>query len=263
MQVTAEALTTLTSGAPAEACGGFPTTHWSVVLAAGSTASTEARVALEELCRVYWYPLYVFVRRQGRPHHDAQDCTQEFIARLLAAGTFGRARPDRGRFRTFLLTSLRNFLINEWRRAQTEKRGGGKGTVPLDAPADAEHAFAREIPDPATTPEQAYDRAWALQLIDHAVARLRGEYEARDEGRLFSVAAPLVLGQVAPESHATYAAQLEMSEHAFTVALQRVRNRLAERLREAVAETVAHGSDVDDELRYLVTAAAAAGHAAG
>ena len=123
------------------ASGNFPTTHWSVVINAGAGSASLARVALESLCRHYWYPLYSFVRRQGRAHHEAEDCTQEFLARLLAGDGLGLARPERGHFRTFLLTALRNFLTDEWRRARAEKRGGGAAMVSLDW-QDAEQRFA-------------------------------------------------------------------------------------------------------------------------
>ena len=140
--------------------GRFPTTHWSLVLEAGAGDDTAARAALETLCRQYWYPIYAFVRRQGRTHHEAEDCTQEFLARLLAADGVARARPERGRFRAFLLSSLRHFLANEWRKTQAAKRGGGVVIESLDW-QDAEQRFAHEPADPGLTPEQAFDRSWA------------------------------------------------------------------------------------------------------
>ena len=125
----------------------FPTTQWSMVLHAGAGGDTQANSALESLCRQYWYPLYSFIRRQGHAHHEAEDCTQEFLARLLSTQGVARARPERGRFRTFLLTALRNFLTDEWRRAQASKRGG---QVPLSLEFDtAEQRYAREPADPA------------------------------------------------------------------------------------------------------------------
>src|SRR6185503_5342553 len=158
--------------------GMFPTTHWSVVLHAGAGSDSQVHAALESLCRQYWYPLYAFVRRQGRAHHEAEDCTQEFLARLLASDGIARARPERGRFRTFLLTALRNFLTNEWQRTQAAKRGGGAAMVSLDW-QDAERRFAHEPADPGLTPEQSFDRNWALGLIETALAGLRAEYEKR------------------------------------------------------------------------------------
>ena len=237
----------------APAHGSFPTTHWSVVINAGAGSESVARVALESLCRHYWYPLYAFVRRQGRAHHEAEDCTQEFLARLLATDAVARARPERGRFRTFLLTALRNFLTNEWHRAQAAKRGGGQAVVSLDW-SDAEKRFAHEPADPGLTPEQAFDRNWARGLIESTLAALRTEYEKRGQGALFAELAAFVWGHVAEEALALPAGRLGLNVHAFTVALQRLRKRLGERLRAAVAETVADGDDIDAELRHLIVA---------
>ena len=233
--------------------GIFPTTHWSIVINAGAGSESVARVALEALCRHYWYPLYAFVRRQGRAHHEAEDCTQEFLARLLATDAVARARPERGRFRTFLLTALRNFLTNEWHRAQAAKRGGGQAVVSLDW-SDAEKRFAHEPADPGLTPEQAFDRNWARGLIESALAALRADYEKRGQGALFAELAPLVWGSAAEETLAAPAQRLGLNAHAFTVALQRVRQRLGERLRADVAETVADPAEIDAELRHLIAA---------
>lgn len=233
----------------------FPATHWSVVLNAGAESESKARAALEALCRQYWYPLYGFVRRQGRTHHDAEDCTQEFLARLLANAGMAQARPERGRFRTFLLTALRNFLTNEWRRSHAEKRGGGQPFLSLDLES-AENRFAREPADTGLTPEQSYDRSWAVGLIDAAIAELRTEYQKTGRGAQFAALVPHVLGNPATESLAEPAARLGMNTNAFTVALHRLRRRLGERLRADVAETVAEGADVDAELRHLIAAIA-------
>jgi RNA polymerase sigma factor (sigma-70 family) len=233
--------------------GAFPTTQWSVVLHAGEGSEAQVRSALESLCRRYWYPLYTFIRRQGRTHHEAEDCTQEFLARLLASGGMARARPERGRFRTFLLSSLRNFLVNEWQRDQAAKRGGGLAPLQLEFKTAAER-FAREPADPGLTPEQAFDRNWALGMIERAVAGLRREYEKSGRGLLFAALGPLVWSTTSQESHAPLAEQLGMTAHAFSVALHRLRRRLGERLRADVAETVAEGTDVDAELRHLIAA---------
>jgi RNA polymerase sigma-70 factor (ECF subfamily) len=224
-----------------------------MVVHAGADTATQAHGAMEKLCRQYWYPLYVFVRRQGRSHHEAEDCTQEFLARLLAADGIASARREQGRFRTFLLTALRNFLTNEWHRAQTEKRGGGQTPLSFDA-QQADERFAHEPADSALTPDQAFDRSWAHGMIAGAVAALRAEYEKSGRGALFTVLAPLVWGNASPESLAQHAARLGQTEQAFTVALHRLRRRVGERLRAAVAETVANGTDIDAELRHLIAA---------
>lgn len=231
----------------------FPITQWSMIVRAGGPGSSQARSALEYLCRQYWFPLYAFVRRQGRSHHEAEDCTQEFLSRLLANAGVAEARRECGRFRTFLLTGLRNFLTNEWRRASAEKRGGGHALLPLEF-EEAEKSFSREPADPALTPEQVFDRTWALGMIERAVDELRKEYEKSGRGALFAALAPLLWGNGSEESLATPAARLAMTPHAFTVALHRLRQRVGQRLRADVAETVVDPEDIDRELRHLIAA---------
>ena len=231
----------------------FPTTQWSLVVHAGAGSESQARAALETLCRQYWYPLYAFVRRQGRPHHEAEDCTQEFLARLLAGDGVARARPERGRFRTFLLTALRNFLTDEWRRAQAEKRGGGTAPLALELQG-AEERFSYEPEDPGLTPEQAFDRNWALGMLDRAMISLQAEYEASGRGELFVALGPLMWGNSTDAPPAKAAERLAMNNHAFTMALHRLRRRFRESLRDEVAATVAEGADVDAELHYLIAA---------
>jgi DNA-directed RNA polymerase specialized sigma24 family protein len=231
----------------------FPTTHWSIVLNAGSASESEARTALETLCRQYWYPLYSFVRRQGHPHHEAEDCTQEFLSRLLASGGVTHARPERGRFRSFLFASLRHFLTNEWHRAQAAKRGGGAEHLPFEL-QDAEDRFACEPADPNLTPEQAFDRNWALGMLDGAMSRLRAEYEASGRGDIVAALGPFLWGNPADQPPIPAAERLGMNRHAFTMALHRLRRRFGERLREEVAATLADGTDVDAELHHLIAA---------
>jgi RNA polymerase sigma-70 factor (ECF subfamily) len=237
---------------PAKA-GSFPTTHWSLVLRAGTHTDTEAHAALESLCRRYWYPLYTFVRRQGRDHHEAEDCTQEFLAQLLAADRLQCARPERGRFRTFLLTGLRNFLTSKWRRTQAARRGGGLAIISL-ADQQADDHFCHEPRDTGLTPEQAFDRTWALEMIDRAARELQSEYESSGRVKVFAAMAPLIWGTESSDALARYAAQAGISVNSFTVALHRARRRLGERLRSAVSETVADPSEVDGELRHLIQA---------
>lgn len=240
-------------GEPASERGSFPTTHWSIVANAGAGSEREARAALETLCRQYWYPLYGFIRRQGRTHHEAEDCTQEFFARLLANGGIATARPERGRFRSFLLTALRNFLAKEWHRAQAAKRGGGIAPLSLEL-RDAQDRFAHEPADATLNPEQAFDRAWALAMIERAVGQLRKEYEKSGRGELFAALAPLAWGEGSTEACAAPAARLGMTPHAFTVALHRLRQRIGLRLRTEVSQTVANESEIDAELRHLIAA---------
>lgn len=230
----------------------FPTTHWSVVLSAGSAVEPAARASLETLCREYWYPLYAFIRREGRAHHEAEDLTQGFLARLLSTEGMAQARPDRGRFRTFLLAALRNHLTDQWRRAHAHKRDPG-GLLPLEL-AGADQRFASEPADPALTPEESFDRAWALRVIERAVAELREEYAASGRGPLFAVLSGYVWGDNAGQRQASLAMDAGLTQHAFTVAVSRLRGRLRERLRAHIRATVASESDAADELRHLLTA---------
>lgn len=242
---------------PAPGGSAFPTTQWSVVLNAGAGSPTEARAAMEKLCRQYWYPLYAFVRRQGRSHHEAEDCTQGFLARLLAAEGVARARQEHGRFRTFLLTALRNFLTNEWHRAQADKRGGGQTPLTLDAQR-ADERFAREPADPGLSPDRAFDRSWARGMIAAAVTAVRAEYEKSGRGDLFAALAPQVWGGTKVEPVNQTAARLGLTPQTLTVALHRLRQRIGQRLRLDVAQTVADSSDVEAELRHLITAVSGA-----
>src|SRR5438094_1880330 len=161
----------------------FATTHWSVVLAAAERDLPQAAEALEKLCRTYWYPLYVYVRSQGKSPEDAQDLTQIFFSRLLEKNYFAKADPDRGRFRTFLLRSMKNFLVNEWKRAGRLKRGGGVEFLSIDANV-AEDRYATEPAD-ESTPDAAFEQRWAITLIEQVLDTLRREYSAADKARLF------------------------------------------------------------------------------
>jgi DNA-directed RNA polymerase specialized sigma24 family protein len=167
--------------------GLFATTHWSVVLAAGRENTIASAEALERLCRTYWYPLYAFLRLKGRSPEDAQDLTQDFFAHLLTKGFPSGATPDRGRFRSFLLVSLKHFIIDQHRRAAAAKHGGGQSAVSLDV-SGAEERFSGELQHSAT-PEKLYERAWANTLLDGARARLRAEYAAAGQGRSLRTAA--------------------------------------------------------------------------
>jgi RNA polymerase sigma factor (sigma-70 family) len=233
--------------------GSFPMTQWSVVLRAGLNTDTQAHAALEALCARYWYPLYTYIRRKGRDHHEAEDCTQEFLARLLAGNSLKQAQPERGRFRNFLLTSLRNFLISEWRHSQTAKRGGGVTPVPL-SPPNPDEKYCNEPHDPALTPEQAFDRSWALSMIDQSVCELRAEYQRSGRAAVFDAVAPLIWGNSVSESVEQQAARVNLTIQAFTVALHRARRRLGQRLRINVAATVADAAEIDTELRHLISA---------
>ncbi len=231
----------------------FATTHWSVVLATANRESPEAAAALERLSLTYWYPLYVYVRRRGYTPEDAQDLTQEFFALLLRKEYLQLADPRRGKFRTFLLHALEHFLINEWKRAQRAKRGGGATFLSLDA-EQTERRYARE-PTTTMTPERAYEKRWAITLLDQVLALLRKEYARAGKERLFDELAWLLWGKDSAsnsDSGAAIGQRLGMTEGAVRVALHRLRKRYSELLRAEVAQTVATPAEVDQELKYLL-----------
>lgn len=230
----------------------FDTTQWSLVLrAAGDAEDPTANDALETLCRFYWYPVYAFIRRHGIAHHEAEDLTQELFAGLLRTGGIARADPERGRFRTFLLTALSHLLTDAWRQARAARRGGGALLLRLDT-AGADERFTLQPPDPGLTPEEAFDHQWAMSTIEHAIAELRADCAATRRGSLVEALGPFIWGGSVPPPQAEAAAALGMTEHAFTVAVHRLRHRLRDHLRTLVAATVADPSDVESELRFLL-----------
>ena len=190
----------------------FHTTHWSVVLSASQKDSAHAGEALEKLCRAYWYPLYCYVRRAGHTPENAQDLTQEFFARLLEKNSFALASRERGRFRSFLLTSLKNFLTNEYHRSARLKRGGCQSMISFDT-ANAENRYVAEPVDTAT-PETLYEQRWALALLENALARLRDEYAAHGRGPMFDLLKAYVWGERNAVSYTEIAAQLDLTEEA-------------------------------------------------
>ena len=230
-------------------------TAWSVVLVAGATDSRIARPALQKLCSTYWYPLYSFVRRQGHPPAESEDITQGFFAALLERNAFQGLDPARGRFRTFLLAAMRNHMANQRVHDHAQKRGGGVAPVPLDA-ATAEGRFTLEPGDPALTPERAYDRQWALSLLDSAFRRLRAEYEAGGKAALLDELRATLEGDAVEGGYSAAAARLGMTEGAVKVAVHRLRQRYRQVLREEVAGTTGTLDEAEDELRVLLDALA-------
>jgi RNA polymerase sigma-70 factor (ECF subfamily) len=227
----------------------FVTTHWSVVLTAAGSDTPRAQAALGQLCRIYWYPIYHFVRRQGHSMHDAQDFTQEFFARLLEKNWIAHADQSRGRFRSFLLLVLKRFLAGEWHKATAQKRGGVRQSLPLPLDA-AETRYAQEPAD-TSTPEQAFEKQWALALLETVLRDLRAEYEHSGRGRLFQALKPCLMGSRESQPYTTLAAEQAMSEGAVKVAVHRLRTRYRERLKAEIAHTVASPADVDAEMRHL------------
>jgi len=232
----------------------FVTTHWSVVLSAGNQGSAESEQALETLCRAYWYPLYAYVRRMGKSPQDGEDLTQAFFARLLEKGWIANANQQRGRFRSFLLASLKHFLANEWDKARAQKRGGRMKFVPLEA-GTAETRYQREPAD-TTAPDKEYDRRWALTLLDTVLARLQREYADEGKAGLFEHLKATLGGGRSEVPYARLGERLDMSEGAVKVAVHRLRQRYRAILRDEIGQTVATESDVEDELRHLFAALA-------
>lgn len=230
-------------------------TAWSVVLAAGATDSRIALPALQQLCSRYWYPLYSYVRRQGCDATESEDVTQSFFASLLERNAFQGLDPARGRFRTFLLAALRNHMSNLRAHDRALKRGGGQSLLSLDT-SFAEDRFALEPRDTSLTPERAFDRQWALTLLDRAFARLRGEYERSGRGALLDALQPTLTGDKVGGGYAGVAGQLGMTEGAVKVAAHRLRIRYREVLQEEAADTTGAADEAMDELRTLLTALA-------
>lgn len=239
-----------TSEASVEARGPFfVTTQWSVVLAAAHSDTPKAQAALEKLCRTYWYPLYAYVRRRGHLAQDAQDLTQAFFARLLERHWVSDADRERGRFRTFLLTAMSRFLSDEWDKLRAQKRGGGVVHIPVQLET-AETRYGHEPADDST-PEQCYERRWALTLLDTVLQRLRAEYERADKGELFAGLNSCLVGGRESQPYAELATQLGMNEGGVKVAVHRLRKRYRQLLRAEIAQTMAGMEDVDVELRHL------------
>jgi RNA polymerase sigma factor (sigma-70 family) len=229
---------------------GFPTTHWSVVLSAGGGTLPNAQAALERLCRAYWYPLYAYVRRQGRSVEEAQDLTQEFFARLLQKEYLRHPDPARGRFRSFLLTGLKRFLVNDWEKGRAAKRGDGQRVISWDQ-RETESRFLAEPAD-QSTPEKAFEKRWAMTVLEHVLERLRGEFAASGKAERFDRLKVLLWGEKGSPPYAGIAAELGLTESALKVAVHRLRERYRELLRAEVAHTVARPEEVDDELRHLI-----------
>jgi RNA polymerase sigma-70 factor (ECF subfamily) len=225
----------------------FPTTRWTLVVAAGDPRRKEARSALVSLCENYWYPLYAFLRRRGYATEQAEDLTQEFFTRLLEGRYVDRADPEKGRFRAFMLTSLKFFVANEGDRQRAGKRGGGM-LVPLEFPS-GEERYQQE-PGHDETPERIFERRWAISVLDRVVERLRNEFLQQGRPEHFERLKMFLLGQ-SDAPYAAMAREMNTSEGALKVAIHRFRKRYRELFRQEIADTVADPAEVEAELRYL------------
>lgn len=227
----------------------FPPTLWSVVLAAGNGSSPRSQEALETLCQIYWYPIYAFLRRQGKSPHDAEDLTQGFFARLCQKDRLGTVGREKGKFRSFLLVSLKNFLADEADKTRAQKRGGGQTIVSLDA-ASAEERFALEPPN-QMDPEKMFERRWALTLLERTLERLRAEFDSPDQRERFDLLRDYLLGEPPAETYATVGRRLGLGEGGVKSAISRLRQRYRELFREEIASTVAEEGDIEAETRHV------------
>jgi RNA polymerase sigma-70 factor (ECF subfamily) len=235
---------------PGTPAGSFPTTHWSLIFRSGDRSSPEARYALTTLCQAYWYPIYALIRRQGYDPADAQDLTQDYFARLLEKGVIAAADRRKGRFRTFLRTDCRHFLIDQFRRRRT--REGETPLLSIDAGA-AEGRYRFEPVD-GMTPDRLFARAWAMTLLDRVLALLADEYAATGRSEVFDrLKVTLTQGKGAVPA-ATLAAELGTTESAIYVAVHRLKKRYRDILQEQIAATLDDPSEVDDEIRSLFAA---------
>src|ERR1700675_3949263 len=225
----------------------FPTTRWTLVIPAADPQRKDARSALVSLCEGYWYPLYAYVRRRGYPDDQAQDLTQEFFIRVLEGRYLDRADREKGRFRAFILSSLKFFLADEADRNRAQKRGGGN-VLSLEI-SSGEERYQR---DPAhdETPERIFERRWALSVLDRVVERLRNEFVQHGRPEHFERLKMFLLGQ-SDAPYAALAREMNTSEGALKVAIHRLRKRYRDLFRQEIADTVADPAEVESELRYL------------
>jgi RNA polymerase sigma-70 factor (ECF subfamily) len=225
----------------------FATTRWTVVLAAGLRQTPQSDHALEELCRIYWFPLYAYVRRRGHAKADAEDLVQEFFARFLARNYLEGLSAGRGRFRAFLLASLKNFLANEWKKSRRLKRGGGEILLSLDwESADARFQVATTA---EPSPDQAFDREWAVALLSRVLERLGTEYA--DKARYFEVLQPFLTAGKGTVSHADAGKALGMDDGAVRVAVHRMRKRYRQLLRDEISQTLTDPAMLENEMQAL------------
>jgi len=229
----------------------FDTTHWSIVFAAARGSTAASADAMAALCSSYWYPLYCYVRKKGYSQPDAQDLTQSFFTRLLEKNYIKQADPQLGRFRSFLLTSLKHFLANEWDRDHTVKRGGRTVTLSLDYEgAETRYEFDSVS---TLTPEKLYEKRWATALVDRAISKLAEDFNRAGKSTLFARLRGFLVEGGSGEPYRSVAIDLGMSEAAVKVAVHRLRRQFRQRLRAEIADTVSSQAEVEDEIRYLLS----------
>lgn len=235
------------AGSPAQ----FQTTRWSLIVRARGEGAL-ARAALEALCRAYWFPLYAFVRRNGASRHDAEDLTQAFFSHVLASDFIAQAEPEKGRFRSFLLASLRNFIAKEHARESAQKRGGGVRPVDFDENA-AEDRLELTTGAAALTPSEHFERDWVLALLEQALDRLGTEQRAMGKAELFSRMRPLLRAGPERGAYEALAGELGVAKGTLAVTVHRLQQRYRELVRAEILQTIADAGDLDDELRHLLS----------
>ena len=234
---------------------GFHTTRWTLVQAAAidSTEPTaDSRRALGSLCQTYWHPVYAFIRRNGYDPDQSQDLTQGFFALLLEKKYLADADQKKGRFRSFLLTAVKHFLANEWDRAHALKRGGGQVPVSID-PVEAERWYVPSVVEEAT-PESLFERRWALSILEQVLARLRAEFAAAGNADQFESLSVFLNRDSNDVGYEELAAKMGMSAGALRMSVHRMRRKYRRLLREEITETVSTLGEIDDEIRFLVSA---------
>jgi RNA polymerase sigma factor (sigma-70 family) len=238
-------------GVVEESCkrGRFPPTRWSVVLNAGQGGSADREAALAKLCEAYWFPLYAFLRRQGHGPEQAEDLTQEFLARLVHRHYLDGLTQEGGKFRSFLLTALKRFLANEWNREHAQKRGGGRALISIDASAEAR--YRREFIDQAT-PEALFERQWAFTVMDRVLELLQEEYARAGKKELFQLIQGCLPGADGESSYAEAGTALDLKESSVRMAALRLRRRYGQLLRQEIAQTLASPNEIEQEIRHLI-----------
>jgi len=222
-----------------------------VVVAAGNGQSGQATVALETLCHTYWYPLYCFARRLGHGAHDAEDLTQGFFAYLLQANLAGKAQPEKGKFRSFLLATFKHFLAGEWDRAQAQKRGGRVKFLSWEN-GRAEGRYGEE-PMNLNDPEKLYEWSWAMALLDRVLARLEQEFAASGKPAVFAELKPCLVGDARAPGYTELAQRLGKTQGAVKEAVRRMRLRYRQLFREEIAQTVANAHELDAEVSHVIS----------
>lgn len=227
----------------------FSTTRWTMIVAAGLKSDARAHVAMEDLCQVYWYPLYAHVRRRGYSKEDAEDLTQSFFTRLLETNPLNGLSPERGRFRAFLLAALKHFLANEWDKSQSQKRGGKATILSIDC-QDAESRYLTD-PEDHLSPDKLYDRAWAMTLLQRVLQNLEN---VNADNPYFQDLKPCLTTERSALNYADVATKLGISEGAVRVAIHRIRRQYRETLRAEIADTLANSNQLEEEIQALYSA---------